>query len=60
MKSLSNAQSYDGWSHRGMPKDFNKDSEWRLGEMQKELEVLIKKTFNTQAEFIQKFKRKSN
>jgi hypothetical protein len=24
-----------GGPNRGMPKDFNKDSEWRLGEMQK-------------------------
>jgi hypothetical protein len=48
-----------GGPNRGMPKDFNKDSEWRLGEMQKRTRGFdkVKKTFNTQAEFIQKFQR---
>jgi hypothetical protein len=48
-----------GGPNRGMPKDFNKDSEWRLGEMQKRTRGFnsVKKTFNTQAEFVQKFKK---
>jgi hypothetical protein len=48
-----------GGPNRGMPKDFNKDSEWRLGEMQKRTRGFnkVKTTFNTQAEFIQKFQK---
>ena len=47
-----------GGPNKGMPKDFKKDSEWRLGEMQKRTRGFnkIKNTFKSQAEFLQKFK----
>jgi hypothetical protein len=48
-----------GGPMRGQPKDFLKDSEWRLGEMQKRTRGfnVKKSTFKTQGEFVQKFKR---
>lgn len=48
-----------GGPMRGQPKDFQKDSEWRLGEMQKRTRGfnVKKSTFKTQGEFVQKFKR---
>ena len=45
---------------RGQKKDFIEDSKWRLGEMQKRTRGLNpdnKKTFTSQGEFIQTFKR---
>lgn len=47
-----------GGPNKGMPKDFNKDAEWRLGEMQKRTRGFnkVKNTFKSQAEFLQKFK----
>jgi hypothetical protein len=48
-----------GGPMKGQPKDFQKDSEWRLGEMQKRTRGfnVKKSTFKTQGEFVQKFKR---
>jgi len=48
-----------GWK-RGQKKDFIEDSKWRLGEMQKRTRGLNpdeKKTFTSQGEFIQTFKK---
>jgi hypothetical protein len=42
MKRFIQCTTYDGGPNRGMPKDFNKDSEWRLGEMQKRTRGFIK------------------
>lgn len=47
-----------GGPNKGMPKDFKKDAEWRLGEMQKRTRGFnrVKTTFKSQAELLQKFK----
>lgn len=44
---------------KGQKKDFIEDSKWRLGEMQKRTRGLNtdKKTFTSQSEFVQEFKR---
>ncbi len=44
---------------KGQKKDFIEDSKWRLGEMQKRTRGLNtnKKTFTSQSEFLQQFKR---
>jgi hypothetical protein len=42
MKRFIQCTTYDGGPNRGMPKDFNKDSEWTWRNAKKELEVLIK------------------
>jgi hypothetical protein len=44
---------------KGQKKDFIEDSKWRLGEMQKRTRGLNtdKKTFTSQSEFLQEFKR---
>jgi hypothetical protein len=51
-------QVMSGWK-KGQKKDFIEDSKWRLGEMQKRTRGLNtdKKTFTSQGEFLQAFKR---